>query len=209
MLYQTLLQLHRNSSLTLKIESYYCDLNIKFHFVLSHRLGRLLWINTATITLIIVFGINNSWFEIYFIFIFGGDTEITHKHLYNFYWGAWLQRVSITLCKDLQWKVWTFELFNYWNGWFQLLNYLHHSRTISQQKKEPPLLRKAWKDHHQQEVEHDAFTQHPAEDTEEKVVQQSCYKNTGSLGKQCLQLTTNTIMRFCVQQSCIICGFID
>ena len=63
--------------------------------------------------------------------------------------------------------------------------------TISQEKEEPPFSNESTEDNHQHEVEHDAFTQHPGEDSQEKVVQQSCYKNTGSLGlrKQCLQLT--------------------
>ena len=63
--------------------------------------------------------------------------------------------------------------------------------TISQEKEEPPFSNEPTEDNHQHEVEHDAFTQHPGENSQEKVVQQSCYKYTGSLKvkKQCLQLT--------------------
>ena len=53
--------------------------------------------------------------------------------------------------------------------------------TPSQDKEEPQLLGELAKNNHQHEVEHDTLTQHPAERSQKKVVQQGCYKCTGNL----------------------------
>ena len=62
----------------------------------------------------------------------------------------------------------------------EIINY-NLALTPFQDKEEPPLFGELAKNHHQHEVEHDTFTQHPAERSQKKVVQQRCHKCTANL----------------------------
>ena len=64
--------------------------------------------------------------------------------------------------------------------WLKMIFYIP-VLTPSQDKKEPPLFGELTKNHHQHEVEHDTFTEHPAERSQKKVMQQACHKCTTNL----------------------------
>ena len=53
--------------------------------------------------------------------------------------------------------------------------------TPSQDKVEPPLFGELAKNNHQQEVEHDTLTKHPAEGSQKEIVQEGCHKCTTTL----------------------------
>lgn len=55
--------------------------------------------------------------------------------------------------------------------------------TITNKEEKPPPLCILTKHHHQKQIEHDTFTQHPTEGREEEIVEQCCYEGTESLKK--------------------------
>ena len=53
--------------------------------------------------------------------------------------------------------------------------------TPAKQQEQPPPFGQFTEDYHHHEVEHDPLTQHPAEHSQEEVVQQCCYCRTQPL----------------------------
>ena len=89
--------------------------------------------------------------------------------------------------------------------------YLYNlSLTPSQDKEEPPLLGELAKNHHQHEVEHDTFTQHPAEGSKKEIVQQGRHKCTGNLhdGKSIAMKWIYPLWNGPVKSIVVLCHFI-
>ena len=66
--------------------------------------------------------------------------------------------------------------------------------TPSKNGEEPPLLGEAIEHQHQQEVGHDAFTQHPAEGSQEEVLRDGSDRLTGSLKWELVKLLSSPVI---------------
>ena len=58
--------------------------------------------------------------------------------------------------------------------------------TVSYEEEEPPFLGDCAEDYHQEQVQHDSLTQHPAEGGQEQVVEQHGHKQTSTLYGHCM-----------------------